>query len=825
MSETVRTMVVKMSMDAGGFRKTASDIKTQIRNVDKELRGLGSSTDGRMQLLNEKLTLQKGAVQNFQGAVDVARANLDKAETAADKLLAAKRLSTLETDLNNAKEAARLLEEQIRHAKWDNLSELGRKAQNVGRKMSLYITAPLAALGGKSYSVFKQQEDAFVSMQKTVDETDTTNYDQLSESLYELSETIPASYEELMALAQTAGAMGVTADEIEKVVETTARLSVSLDGIDGVTAAQQMAQILNITEGGPDNIDSFGAALVALGNNFPTLEGEILNFADRVKTSGALVGMTTAEIIGLSAGFTAMGIKAEAGGGAVSRVLQEMQKAVELGGNGIKFLTDAWGGEDGSLNLRAIQINAEDGEWVKAMAEDLKVTKKELREMIDNAVAFENFASLMGMDTGGFAASWDASAADSMLAFFQGLSNLNMDDAGESVVSWLSKMDLDNIRIAQILQGASLNPEMMARAMSLSTEEYANGVALLEESNKKFSTTLSQDEIRMNRTENAMADYGENIAELLEPVKSAFDDLLKKFAALDEDTQKWIVQLGAGLAATGPAMVGVGKLVESLGGGAKFIGDLVSGSTKLGDSALFKYAKVGTTLWILWKLMEGAATTLLDNPLAENNLVWVEEEIASAEELTPALQKAADELERYHLALQAVSDPALQTTDYEAARKLLEPIFTQDIRDELFGGLEMESLIGPGSNVAFYLNEYKSYIEQQMAELITQNDTAGADAGEAVTEGMTVAIDAGKGNVEGALAAMEGGLVEQARAMAQAISDAFNENVHFKVPGVDGPGSTTNVNVSATPGARDIYNIKRALTTSALRDARGYGKT
>jgi len=41
MAETTREMVVRLTMDAGGFKKTAGEIDRQIKNIDKEIKGMG----------------------------------------------------------------------------------------------------------------------------------------------------------------------------------------------------------------------------------------------------------------------------------------------------------------------------------------------------------------------------------------------------------------------------------------------------------------------------------------------------------------------------------------------------------------------------------------------------------------------------------------------------------------------------------------------------------------------------------------------------------------------------------------------------------------
>jgi len=131
MAETTREMVVRLSMDAGGFKKTANEINRQIRNIDSEIKGMGG--DPAKSKLEEKLGLQQKAVENLQKAVEAARAKFNAADTDAQKLLAAKQLSGLETQLTNAEAKAQALKNQLSAA---NLIKFGTLASNFGKSMS-----------------------------------------------------------------------------------------------------------------------------------------------------------------------------------------------------------------------------------------------------------------------------------------------------------------------------------------------------------------------------------------------------------------------------------------------------------------------------------------------------------------------------------------------------------------------------------------------------------------------------------------------------------------------------------------------------------------
>ena len=210
MAETTREMVVRLTMDAGGFKKTASEINRQIRNIDSEIKGMGGDP-GRSQL-EEKLGLQQKAVENLQKAVDAARTKLQGADTDAQKLLAAKQLSGLETQLATAEAKALSLKNQlsaINYIKWGGMiSGFGRAMQRMGQKFTMYVGAPLAALGISSFNAFKDYELALARLKSALPDAGE-EIEKLNQAALEMSETIPVSYEEIMAIMTSLAKAGV----------------------------------------------------------------------------------------------------------------------------------------------------------------------------------------------------------------------------------------------------------------------------------------------------------------------------------------------------------------------------------------------------------------------------------------------------------------------------------------------------------------------------------------------------------------------------------------------------------------------------------------
>lgn len=829
MAETIREMVVRLSMDAGAFKKTASTIKSEIRNVDKEIRAIGDASDAKVKLLNDKLGLQKKAVDNFKGAVEQARKNLENADTAAKKLLAAKKLSGLESDLRVAEQAAKDLENQIKRVKFDNLEKAGGQIKGIGRKMSMYITAPLAALGGISYKNFKDQESAMISLQKTVDETDTTKYDDIAQAFKSMSENeVPASYSDLLALGGSFGAKGVATDNIVKFTRAMVDMGEAADDLNAERAGTAMAEILNITERGDfSNVERVSSAVVDLGNNMNATEGEILDFAKRMATDGALVGMATHEILGLASGFVSVGIEAEAGGTASGKVMKKMQEASELGSKAMKAFAEET--MTAGMSIRDIQLSAQDGKWLGALAESMELTKKEAKKLVDSAVLLEQFSDVMNVSPQQFIADWDAGAAESVLTFFRSLDQINQAEGEDSLLSTLSDMGMTEVRMARLIQAAALNPDLFDEALSRSEKAYNENIALSEEAEKRYASVASQEAMRLNKMENASADVGDNVADALTPVLEKIANVIGKFGELDEATQGWIVNAGLGLAVGGPLLVGLGSVMQAVGTiGGMFISTGAQGAAGLG----MILGPLGALVaWVaaaygIYQAMEGSVAALdtVEQAISGDKLPGAQAAIDGAQEMTPELEKANEQLAKYRELLKVTNSEDFSSNDTERMKKALGGL-SQEIQDEMFQGLDIDQVMGPGSNIAYFIAEYKSQLE-------TEINAATGDAAGGIETELSGPIASAVPGVQSEIISMGQQLAVEAATQAAAVSAAWNAGLNFNTPTVGsfkgGPGSngsSTTVNINGTPGTpTGNYAVVRQVTDAVKRVNRGYGK-
>ncbi len=119
-------------------------------------------------------------------------------------------------------------------------------------------------------------ETGLIGVGKTAD-LSGAELESLGKDIDELSKRMPVATDELLAIAQSAGQLGVKgSDNILKFTETVAKLGTATD-LSGDQAAMALARILNVTGEALGTVDVLGSVIVALGNNFAATESQIVD--------------------------------------------------------------------------------------------------------------------------------------------------------------------------------------------------------------------------------------------------------------------------------------------------------------------------------------------------------------------------------------------------------------------------------------------------------------------------------------------------------------------------------------------------------------------
>ena len=349
-------------------------------------------------------------------------------------------------------------------------------------------------------------ESAMTGVAKTTDLTDD-ELSAMSDAIKEMSTEIPATTEELAAIAESAGQLGIHKESLLDFTEIMAMLGTSTN-MTADEAATSLSRLANITGMSQEDFDRLGATIVDLGNNLATTEKEIVDMSMRIAGAGAQVGMTEAEIMSFSGALSSVGIEAEAGGSAFSTLISNMSLAVQQGGDGL-----------------------------------------------------EQFADVAGMSASEFAAAFEEDAAGAIIQFIQGLGN--MESEGRSAIAVLDDMGLSDIRMRDALLRAAGASDVFTNALQIGSNAWDENTALVNEATKRYATTQSQLTMMQNAYKNLKVAIGDAYTPALQKaysvgtqVLNAVSQFIKQNPALVNAITAFVGVLGLVVAALAAYTVG-----------------------------------------------------------------------------------------------------------------------------------------------------------------------------------------------------------------------------------------------------------------------------
>lgn len=334
----------------------------------------------------------------------------------------------------------------------------GKSGSNVGSMIAKGCKIAAAAISAISFTKVAKDivdvgisfESAFAGVKKTVNATDE-QLATLRDGIRQMAKEMPTSADEIAAVAEAAGQLGIQTDNILSFTETMVMLGDSTN-LSADEAATSLARLANITGMSQTDFDKLGSVIVALGNNLATTESEITEMGLRIAGAGAQVGMSEADIMSFSAALSSVGIEAEAGGSAFSTLISNMSLATQTGG------------------------------------EDL-----------------QQFADVAGMTADEFKTAFEQDASGAILSFIQGLGQL--DANGGSAIATLDEMGLSDIRMRDALLRAAGASDTFTEALQLGSDAWEENTALANEAEQRYATAESKIEILKNN----VADLGISI--------------------------------------------------------------------------------------------------------------------------------------------------------------------------------------------------------------------------------------------------------------------------------------------------------------------------
>lgn len=496
----------KSATDISGFQRQQTAVENtktklsllqqQYDNIQREMQETGTySSDLENKLLAKKAMIDKTS---------------DALQQQIDKLNAYKqKLSEAGVDTGNLESESARLREELDNLR-EGFSDANESAEKSGKALS-GLEGTIAALGivkllKEIYDAFSacvnaaiEFESAMTGVAKTTDLTDE-EFAAMSKAIQDLSTDIPVTTTELAAVAETAGQLGIAKENLLDFATVMSMLSTATT-MSADEAATMLAQFANITQMDPAEYKNLASAIVYLGNNSATTEQKITDLAQGIAASGDIAGMSEADIVGIAAAVSSLSIEAQAGSTSISKLITMLMKAVQTG--------------DGLAEL----------------------------------------ANVAGMTASEFKVAWEQDAAGALASFVTGLGDV--DRLGQTAIMTLEDLGITEIRMQSALLKLSNSGNTLTNAISSSNEAWEQNSALVDEANKRYATTESQQILMQNSFNNLKVTIGEQFMPVLNDLYAMAADLFADVAEFIENNPE-VVRAIAALA------IGFGALVAIL---------------------------------------------------------------------------------------------------------------------------------------------------------------------------------------------------------------------------------------------------------------------
>lgn len=623
MSRRIKGITIELGVDKTPIQRAIKEIESVSRNLNKELRDVNNllrfSPDNtqlvtqKQKLLGDQIKATKEKLDQLRTAEEQVQQQFEKGEINEEQYRAYQReiieteskLKHYQKQLKETGNQQIIFGQQMQEA-GERIKKAGDKMQEVGKSLSMKVTAPIMAIGTVGVKAAMDFETGMAGVRKTTDLT-AEELDKMGQSLRNMAKEIPVSVVELTNLAETAGQLGIEKEHLVDFTRTVADLSVATN-ILGQEGATDMARFANIMQMSQKDFDRMGSAIVELGNNTATTEKEILSMGMRLAAAGKQANMSEADVLGIAAGLSALGMEAQAGGTAFSRVINQIQLAVDTG------------------------------------SEDL-----------------EGFAKVAGMSASRFADAWGDDAAAALSTFIVGLSDTTKH--GQTTNEMLDELGITEIRLSDALRRTSGANELFNKTLALSNEAWDENNALQKEAAIRYETTESKLKIAKNELNDAAIDLGQKLIPVVMKLVNFVTDLVTGFSNLSPKTQDTIVKMALFAAALGPVVSvtgkvvsgignitgGIGKMMEAAGKGTGVLGSLVDklggiGPTALVGALIAASAALGVHIAKMWEMDPAIKETIKAFQDAQKAVNEATTEVLAHNQQIDAYVKQMDEL-------------------------------------------------------------------------------------------------------------------------------------------------------------------------------------
>lgn len=562
-------LVVELGINNAKFDQGLSNAQKQLRTLNKAIKGAGEeiklygkgseSVTTKLNLMGQAFKANQAIIDGNNKSIAEKTAKLAELRAAMSKTgggtqeqkdQAAAMLTHIEKYKRNIAEATAemsklrreyslLAKEQAiannKHlTRGQSLIDRGKETTDSANRMLNFSrgwTVAGAAIGASLVGVTKAAVDyeaALAGVKKTTDPT-ALQFAAFEQGFRNLANTIPVSAKELADMGAMAGQLGIHNESLLTFVETMAKLQTATN-IVGEEGAAELAKFMNIMGTSQDKVSNLGSSLVDLGNNFATTEKDILNMALNLAGAGKQIGLSEGSVFGLATALSSVGIEAEKGGSAFSKIMIQMATAVD-------------------------EMDTSAG--------------SKLRE----------FAGVSHMTAEEFANVFKSNPAEAIAAFVEGLGRAN--EEGGTAIGILQEMHIKEVRLRDTLLRAGGAHKLFNDAVNRGNQAFRENTALQREFQTFSETTASKLALAKNRLTDVAIEAGNKLlpvlADFLKNSNGWIDGvkgMVEWFSKLPPGIQNVAGALTALAVAGGPVMTIFGYIRLGAGLGQSWLGKL-----------------------------------------------------------------------------------------------------------------------------------------------------------------------------------------------------------------------------------------------------------
>lgn len=488
----------KLGIDVSEFKRAMSEVNANLKNLRSQIK-YNTIASGEY---NQVIKLYNETIDKSIEKEKMLEDELKRLKNATEQ--DSKAIANAEKRLYDQKTATENVKQEMQE-----YIETQKKASDAADKHSIklntlsYVFSELAATIAKkackalvdftkeTINTGMQFESAFAGVKKVTSGTEE-DFKKLETEIRKTALEKPISADQLASIYQMGSQLGIAKDSLKDFSNSIIDLAKTSD-LTEEAGATMIAQYANVTGLKPEEYRKFASTLSYLGSTTATTESTIMDFASRISGSAKLIGMSHQEILALSTALGSVGINAEMGGSAISKIMNSIDVAVDKNNDTLRVWADT-----------------------------------------------------AGMSATQFASLWKNDVASAFQVVISGMTKFK--DEGGSLNLLLEELDIKNIRQTETLKKLANASELLAEDMSKANDEWEKAAFLGDSAGQVYNTVESQ----MQLLRNSFAEMQISIYEgLKEPLAEAMKELsnllksneIKAFGQVISTVMKTVINL------------------------------------------------------------------------------------------------------------------------------------------------------------------------------------------------------------------------------------------------------------------------------------------